>query len=157
MTDQITKLAEAVIFRGLDQGQLQGILRISDVEQFDRDAVIFKERDPAQELYLILKGKVRITREWALGGGEALALLEDGKAFGEMALIEDDAVRSATATVAEECTLLVLKREPFQQLLHEDRDLACTVLSNMLKQVSGHLRMTNDKVMMLLSAVGLMR
>jgi CRP-like cAMP-binding protein len=155
MENLATQLAKADIFRGLDQGQLKSIFRISDVEQFKQDAVIFKEGDPGEELYLIGKGKVCITRQYALGGDETLAVLEEGQAFGEMAVIGDDVVRSATARAAEECVLLVVKREPFRQLLHKDRDLAYTVLWNVLRQVSGRLRTTNEKVMMFLTSAGL--
>lgn len=152
MADLTPHLAKAIMFRGLDQGQLQSILRISGVKQFAQGAVIFKERDPGEELYVIVKGKVRITRDYPLGGDETLSVLEDGQAFGDMAVIGDDVVRSATARAAAQCELLILKRQPFRQLLHDDRDLAYTVLWNVLKQVSERLRSTNDKVMMFLVA-----
>lgn len=152
MTDLTPHLARAVMFRGLDQDQLRSILRISGVKQLKQGAVIFKERDPGEELYVIVKGKVRITRDYPLGGDETLAVLEEGQAFGEMAVIGDDVVRSATAKAAAPCELLILKRQPFRQLLHDDRDLAYTILWNVLKQVSDRLRSTNDKVMMFLAA-----
>ena len=155
MTDLTTQLAKVDMFQGLDPGQLQSIFRISDTEQFEQDAVIFKEGDPGEELYVIVNGKVRITREYALGGDETLAILEDGQAFGEMAVIGDDVVRSAAARTAEKSVLLVLKRKPFRQLLHKDRDLAYTVLWNVLRQISGRLRTTNEKVMMFLTSAGL--
>jgi CRP-like cAMP-binding protein len=155
MTDLTTTLAKAVIFSGLNQGQLQSVVRIADVKQFAQDAVIFREGDRGEELYLIVKGKVRITRQYALGGDETLAVLEDGQAFGEMAVIGDDVVRSATAKTAGKCELLILKRQPFRQLLHDDRDFAYIVLWNVLKQVSDRLRTTSDKVMMFLAPPGL--
>ncbi|MBW8058258.1 MAG: cyclic nucleotide-binding domain-containing protein [candidate division NC10 bacterium] len=155
MENLTTQLAKAVLFRGFDQGQLQAIFRISKMEQLKQDAVIFNEGDPGDELYLIVKGKVRVSRQFALGGDETLDVLEEGQVFGEMAVIGDDVVRSATASAAEETILLVLKRGPFQQLLHKDRDLAYIVLWNLLRQVSGRLRATNEKVMMFLTAAGL--
>lgn len=155
MNDAITTLEKAVIFRGLNQEQLQSIVQIAVAKQFAHGRVIFKKGDRDNELYLIVKGKVRITREYPLGGYETLAVLEEGHAFGEMAVFGDDVVRSATARAAAECELLILKREPFRQLLHDDRELANTILWNLLKQVSGHLRTTNDKVMMFLVAPGM--
>lgn len=155
MADLTTTVAKAVIFNGLNEAQLQSIVGISGVIQFGQDSTIFKEGDIGEELYLIVKGKVRITRQYPLGGDETLDELEDGAAFGEMAVIGDDVVRSATARAASRCELLILKRQPFRQLLHTDRDLAYTVLWNVLKQVSARLRATNDKVMMFLAAPGL--
>lgn len=151
MKDLTPQLAKAVMFRGLNMGQLQSILRVAGVKQFADGSVIFKEGDPGEELYVVVKGKVRITRDYPLGGEETLEVLEEGQAFGEMAVIGDDVVRSAAAKAAAPCELLILKRHLFRQLLHDDRDLAYTVLWNVLKQVSDRLRTTNDKVMMFLA------
>jgi CRP-like cAMP-binding protein len=71
-----------------------------------------------------------------------------------MAVIDDDVVRSAAAIAANECFLLVLKKHAFRQLLHTDRNIAFTVLWNVLRQVSARLRATNEKVMMFLYAPG---
>ncbi len=155
MADLSLQLEKAVMFRGLKPEQLHSVLRMAAVKQFGEDKVIFKEGDIGDELYLIVSGKVRITRQYPLGGDETLAELEEGQAFGEMAVIGDDVVRSATAKAAPKCEVLILKRELFRQLIHNDRDLAYTVLWNVLKQLSERLRATNDKVMMFLAAPGL--
>lgn len=155
MADISSLLEKAVMFRGLSPGQLQSVLRIAAVKQFGEHSVIFKEGDKGDELYLIVSGKVRITRQYPLGGDETLAELEEGQAFGEMAVIGDDVVRSATARAAPKCEVLILKRQPFRQLLHDDRDLAYPILWNVLKQISERLRATNEKVMMFLAAPGL--
>ncbi|MFQ5801808.1 MAG: Crp/Fnr family transcriptional regulator [Candidatus Methylomirabilales bacterium] len=154
MKDLATQLSEVVVFRGLDTSQLESILGISSMQQFDRGAVIFKEGDQGEELYLILKGKVRISRQLSgVGvGEEALAVLEPTQAFGEMAVIEDDVVRSATATAHEACSMLVLKQKAFQRLLRHNHDLAYTVLSNVVKLLSSRLRTTNDKVILALAS-----
>jgi hypothetical protein len=46
----------------------------------------------------------------------------------------------------------VVKKEAFQQLLRSDRDLAYAILWNVVKQLSGRLRATNDKMMLLLGS-----
>jgi CRP/FNR family cyclic AMP-dependent transcriptional regulator len=155
MMDLTATVEKATMFQGLTQAQIQSIIGIAVARQFANGRVIFKKGDRQEELCLIVKGKVRITREYPLGGYETLAELEEGQAFGEMAVFGDDVVRSATARAAADCELLILEREPFRQLLQKDRELANTVLWNVLKQVSGHLRTTNDKVMMFLVAPGL--
>jgi CRP/FNR family transcriptional regulator, cyclic AMP receptor protein len=152
MADLAGTLGKAIIFRGLKQAQILSILKIATVKQFAQGSVIFKEGDRGGEVYLIVKGKVRITRQYPLGGDETLAIVEEGHAFGEMAVFDEELVRSATARAAAKSELLILKRDPFRQLLQDDRDLAATVLWNVLKQLSNRLRATNDKVMMFLAA-----
>ena len=154
MKDLATQLSEVVIFEGLSKQELESVLGISSMQQFDRGTVIFKEGDPGEELYLILNGKVRISRQLAgVGvGEEALAILEPSQAFGEMAVIEDDVVRSATATAHGACSLLVIRKKAFQRLLRDDHNLAYTVLSNVVKLLSSRLRSTNDKVILALAS-----
>jgi len=152
MKDPTTQLSRVGLFQGLDAKQLQSILRVSGMEEFEPGAVIFEEGDQGEELYLILDGKVRISRHLSIVKEEALAVLEKGQAFGEMSVIDDTVVRSATARAHEACTLLVVKKEAFQQLLRSDRDLAYAILWNVVKQLSGRLRATNDKMMLLLGS-----
>lgn len=154
MTDLASQISEVVIFHGLNEQQLQSILRISSRQQFGQDAKIFKEGDVDEELYIIISGRVRISRQLSgVGAGEeALAVLGPHQTFGEMGVIQDAVVRSATATAHQPCSLLVIKKEPFQQLLRNDRDLANTVLWNVVKLLSGRLRTTNDKVMLALAS-----
>ena len=152
---EIENLTGYNFFSNFTHNEISLLLLCAEQVCYERGEVIFKEGDPGEELYVIVNGKVRITREYALGGDETLAILEDGQAFGEMAVIGDDVVRSAAARAAEKSVLLVLKRKPFRQLLHKDRDLAYTVLWNVLKQISGRLRTTNEKVMMFLTSAGL--
>lgn len=155
MAAPVAQLAKALIFRGLTPSQLQLILGISALKDLPGGSVIFTEGEPGEKLYLVVKGKVQIAREWPMGGQETLADLEAGDAFGEMAVLDERLRRSATARAGEDCTLLVLEREPFRNLLRQHHDLAAAILWNVLQQLSGRLRATNEKVMMFLSASGL--
>jgi len=155
MAALVAQLAKAVIFRGLIPSQLELVVGISALQDFPRGSVIFTEGEPGEELYLIVKGKVQIAREWPMGGQETLAELGPGDAFGEMAILDEGLRRSATARAGEDCTLLVLKRKSFQDLLRQNHALSDAVLWNVIRQFSGRLRATNDKVMMFLSSSGL--
>ena len=121
-------------------------------ESFRLGDVIFKEGDTGSALYLILDGKVRISREVSGMGEEALAVLGAGDAFGEMSLI-DAAPRSADARVHERCRLLVISKDALEDLLFLNRDLAYEILWNFVKILSARLRETNDK-MTFLSVTG---
>ncbi len=142
-------LAEIVLFRGLEDSDLQALLQIARMESFDAGAVIFKEGEPGEVMYLVLDGKVRISRMTPLGTEEALAVLGVNQAFGEMSVIEERADRSATAIAHEDCFLLALDREAFQKLLIQNTGLAHIVLWNAVRVLAARLRATNDKMMFL--------
>jgi CRP-like cAMP-binding protein len=78
-------------------------------------------------------------------GEEALAVLDAGDVFGEMALL-DEAPRSADARAHESCVLLSITKERFEDLLFLQKDLAYEVLWNVIRTLIRRLRATNDKL-----------
>jgi len=133
------------LFRGLVPEALDRIAAIASQEAHGPGHFVFREGEVGDKLYLILEGKVRISRQLSGMGEEALAILGVGEAFGEMSLI-DDTPRSADARVHESCKLLVITREAFEDLLFIHKDLAFEILWNFIKTLSGRLREANDKM-----------
>lgn len=140
------------LFRGVADTGLAQIAAIASEESHKLNSVIFREGELGDKLYLILEGKVRISRTVPGMGEEALAVLGPGEGFGEMSLI-DDFPRSADARVHEACRLMVISREAFEDLLFLHKELAYEILWNFIKTLSARLRETNDK-MTFLSVTG---
>ncbi|MBC7173420.1 MAG: cyclic nucleotide-binding domain-containing protein [Polyangiaceae bacterium] len=140
------------LFAGIGPAGLERIAAIATEETHRVGQFIFHEGDAGEALYLILEGKVRISREVSGMGEEALAVLGPGEAFGEMALV-DDAPRSADARVHERCKVLVISKDALESLLFLHKDLAYEILWNFVKILSARLRETNDK-MTFLSVTG---
>ena len=145
MADVQQALANMKLFEGLTAEGLERIAAIAGEESHPLGAFVFHEGEMGDKLYLILDGKVRISRELPGMGEEALAVLGAGESFGEMSLI-DDTPRSADARVHERCRLLVITREAFEDLLFVHKDLAYEILWNFVKTLSGRLREANDKM-----------
>ena len=138
-------LANMNLFHGLAPEGLDRIAAIAGEEAHETGDYVFREGETGDKLYLILDGKVRISRNLAGMGEEALAVLGPGESFGEMSLI-DDTPRSADALVHERTRLLVITREAFEDLLFVHKDLAYEILWNFVKTLSGRLREANDKM-----------
>ncbi len=86
-------------------------------QTFSAGSVIFREGDPGPTLFVVAKGRVRISRRIPGAGEEALAILEPGAIFGEMAIFDPRSDgRSADALAHEECTLLALDREILESM-----------------------------------------
>ncbi len=148
----VEALSRIHLFEGIAPTGLRRIAEIATEETHRLGQFIFREGDSGNALYLILEGKVRISREVSGMGEEALAVLGPGEAFGEMALI-DDFPRSADAKVHERCRLLVISKDALESLLFLHKDLAYEILWNFVKILSARLRETNDK-MTFLSVTG---
>lgn len=138
-------LKKVPLFEGLTASQLQKIAALAQARSYEGSASIFKEGDVGQEMYVILEGKVRISKMIPGAGEEALAVLEPGAYFGEMAVIEDTP-RSADAIAHIPCKLSVIDREKLDQLMFTDKDLAYVLLWTFVRTLSERLRETNEKL-----------
>jgi len=112
---------------------------LGEREYFAAGSRIFSEGEPAEKMYLILSGQVRLSI-----AGEAMAMEFAGGFIGEMALI-DQRPRSATATALQDCELAPLNRSGFLELIREQPEFALHVMSGLAERV----RLANE----ILSAV----
>lgn len=145
MSERLDQLTSIHLFSGLTPGALELVSKVAREETHAAGTKIFQHGDVGDKLYLILEGKVRISRDVPGMGEEALAVLGPGQVFGEMALL-DDSPRSADARVHERCRLLAIPKDGFDDLLFLHKDLAYEVLWNIVRLLVGRLRETNDKL-----------
>ncbi len=102
----------------------------ADEKSYPEGAVIFREGDAGDAIYVIARGRVRISRRIS-GGEEAFAVLSAGEIFGEMAILDPGSGRSADAVVHEDAVVLELPRARFDALEAADPE-GCAELSTLL-------------------------
>ena len=86
------------------------------------------------EMYLIASGKVRISKMVPGVGEEALAILDPGSYFGEIALL-DQGVRSATITADSELVCRGITLWDFRPLVQSNAAIAWTLLQTLARTV----------------------
>jgi CRP-like cAMP-binding protein len=106
------------------------------VRAFNQGEIIFREGDPATELYVIKSGRVDIST-----GNRLLATLGDHGIFGEMALI-DKTPRSATVTAATDVELVPVNEKQFLFLVSQTPFFALKVM----RVLAGRLRAANKAI-----------
>ena len=100
------------LFAQLSLGEIERLTTLARSHRYRRNQVIFNEGDPGTALYMIVKGRVKMSQSSPDGKERTLALLSAGDLFGEMALLDEQA-RSADAVVVEDAELLVVPRKEF--------------------------------------------
>jgi CRP/FNR family cyclic AMP-dependent transcriptional regulator len=137
------------LFTGLLPTHLRRIAKLAQQFEYKKNDYVFRHGDEGDGLFLVLEGAVRISRNMAGMGEEALAILREGQHFGEMSLIDDDIPRSADALCHENARLLKLPKYDLRDLMFVDRELAYELLWRFVRGLSGRLRDSNDRLMML--------
>lgn len=100
---------------------------------FKAEELIFRQGDPASEMYVIESGDVEIR-----SGNRLLDTLGSKSIFGEMALV-DGAPRSATAKALTDVTLVPVSEKQFLFLVSQTPYFAL----NVMRVLAGRLRATN--------------
>lgn len=130
----------------LSARELRLLATLSQEELYHRGDVLFREGSEGDKLYIILDGQVRISKQIAGVGDEALAILETGDFFGEMALV-DQGPRSADAIVhSEKLTLLAISNQVLNEILRMDIDSAYQFLDILCRILTKRLREINLKI-----------
>jgi len=132
--------------QGLSRKELITLATFSQEKRFPADAYIFQEGDEGTEMYVVLEGKVRISKFIPGGGEEALAILDRGDFFGEMSLI-DGAPRSADARAhGGPLTVLALDEATVQEVLSMDAAASYEFLQLLCRLITHRLREIDEKV-----------
>lgn len=141
----VSLLKKVKLFEGLNSAQLAKVAAIGEERKVGAGETLFKEGEQGTEMYIIESGRVRISKNVPGIGEEALAILEPGAYFGEMALI-DDSPRSADAIIHAPVLLQVISKEGLDELMFIDKEIAYILLWTFVRTLSERLRETDDKI-----------
>jgi len=114
--DPTSFLATVPLFRDVPERALEVAAGVVRPRSFDEGAVLFREGDAGDALYLLSAGLVKLSKVDLGGHEKTLALLQPPEFFGEMALLGHEQ-RSATALALTPVHTLMLFRDDFQRLL----------------------------------------
>lgn len=140
--------AKRALFREqkLSPMEINFLATLSKEKKIAPDAYIFREGDLGDQMYIVLEGKVMISKEIFGSGEEALAFLERGDYFGEMALI-DKQPRSADAKTHDEgAVVLAIPREVLEGILDIQKVSSLRLLKILCTLVAKRLREIDDKL-----------
>jgi len=115
------------LFASLDDNATRELRNLLRRHRVSAGSALFRAGDQGDAMYLIEKGRVRISITDDDKKEITLAELAQGDFFGEMAII-DGKQRSADATIAEDAQLAVLSREDFLRFIKNNPAVALEML-----------------------------
>ena len=102
------------------------VLRLKKAE------VVYAQGDPADAIYYVQKGQVRVTVTSASGKEATIALVGAREFLGESCMISVHPLRLATATAMTDCVLLRISKAEMVRVLHQEQELSDMFVSFLL-------------------------
>jgi CRP-like cAMP-binding protein len=142
MTDRIRELLASVeLFTEMQEEELDELTGLAQIKKLDKDTTIFHAGDPADAVYVVASGRVKVVITSSDGKEFILTVLGAGQVFGEMALLES-APRSASVITLSAVEALAINRTDFQRLL----DTNPKISQRLMAILSRRLRRANAKM-----------
>jgi uncharacterized membrane protein len=139
----VDTLRQVPLFESLDNEAADELCQLLTSIDSNAGAFLFRHGEQGHAMYIIEKGKVRISVQTIDGHQFTLTELGRGDFFGEMALLLDGQRRSADALVSEDARLAVLSRDHFLSFMRSNPNVALemlTALANRLRHTDELLR-----------------
>ena len=128
------QLQSVSLFQSLDETGLHALAGRARSRSLPAGRLVFKEGEPADSMYVVLAGSVKIYLE--KGGKETLLdTKKAGEYFGEMML--DYRPRSASIMTLEDSDFAVISRDDFQAFLRQHPQAAEQVILNLIRVTRG--------------------
>jgi CRP/FNR family cyclic AMP-dependent transcriptional regulator len=131
---RIAFLRQVSIFADLREEELQSLLADFHVREYNKDEIIFRQEDTSRELYVVVKGKVRVFRISPAGSETSIQIFSTHDIIGEFAMV-DARPRSATAKAIDGCTLLAMAGDRFLDHMRQMPDLALAMTTLLASKV----------------------
>ena len=138
MTELLAKLASLSLFKELNAAELASIAERVQWFSIIGGSILISEGDPADQMFVLLSGRVGAFKQNARGDLELMDQTESGETVGEMALLSNEP-RSATIIALSNTELVCLDRQLFEEVASKSpnmmRDMAGVVAMRLRKQL----------------------
>lgn len=132
-TSAVEVLKNVPLFSGLTEHELNALSKVAVKKVVPKNTILFTEGDSSDSLYVICKGKIKVTITDNAGNEVILSILDSGDYFGEMSLIDSEP-RSATVVSKEPTELLVFAKKDFMEIFSSN-PIAFNLLKGLLKRI----------------------
>ena len=115
---EASRLRAFELFADLGEDELKEISQTVRAQAVEKGAVVIRQGQVGNEVYLLESGSVEILRE-DKSGSHFVAQLEAPAFFGERALLDPERIRTASVKASTDLQLLVLRIDSFLALLRK--------------------------------------
>ncbi|MBI4608781.1 MAG: cyclic nucleotide-binding domain-containing protein [Candidatus Rokubacteria bacterium] len=144
-SDAASFLAGVALFEEFTRSELTGLAGRLRERTLKRGQALFLEGEPGEEMFLVRRGTIVISKAVTGSVENVLARMEPGDFFGEMSLF-GRLPRSATVRAESDAILFALDRNALEHLIDTNPRGAVAFFTAMVQEFIDRLRRTNDLV-----------
>ena len=138
-------LKSVEILEDLSDAQLDQLMPLIQAVEYEAGDVVCQEGSIGEEMFIIYKGCIDISKEIGKQSGTSLVRLQHGELLGELAYFDREP-RSATACAFVPSVLLTIKFKELKKLLDSDPLLASRIFVGVIRTLSRRLRQADEGI-----------
>lgn len=141
--EELCRMLESTqLFRGFARPDIEFIVDYTHAYRAPVGVALFREGGKDKHLAFIVKGKVKILKEFGFSKEKHIATARSGSCLGEISIV-DDFPHSATAKIVEEAEVIILTKRNLLRITEESAALGIRILWRLAWQLSARLRKTS--------------
>jgi CRP/FNR family transcriptional regulator len=127
--ERTKKIVKSVpLFDSFSDQQMYSLLERANVYSFGKDEVIMMAGEEARQMYIVLKGQIRVVDITVDGQERVMAFRHRGDCFGDMGLL-DNKTDSATVIANEPCKVLFISKNVFNDFFMDEKKTLLQVIN----------------------------
>lgn len=134
--EEVARLRRVVLFQGLDDAQLERLLGHAVVRSYGRGSVVFLQGDPADRMFVVLDGWMRLARTTREGQEVTIHIFGRGESIAEAAVFQMGDY-PVTGIAVEDTRLLVVPAESLLARLREHSELCFNMMASLARRLHG--------------------
>lgn len=142
VAERANVLKRALIFSGLNEGELTGLAEMAVEHQYTAGEYIFWEGDLPEWFYVLASGRAKAVKESTSGKEVIIAFFGPGEMFGEVAVFENRPY-PASAIASVDTMVVAIRKHDFLDFLAKQPEVVLriiNILSGRLRESQGRLR-----------------
>ncbi len=136
-------LRDIPLFSELSIEQLRKISSFNKIKRFAKNEIIFNENDVYVGFYVLLKGTVKVYKISSKGKESVVHIIKPLTAFADIPLFEDGNY-PVSAEALEESLALLIPKEQFLELIHNEPEISLKMLAGFAKRLKSLINQLED-------------
>ena len=139
-------LRSCYLFQGLSQTQIEQINAVTIEQQIPKNQWLFHEGHEAKHIYLLKAGTIELFIKVEKSIEIPITVIRPKNGCVGVGALVEPYLYSPSARCIDDSTLLVVKQTDLNQLMRNDSEMHCTIMTNLAQKLLNRLKETRQEV-----------